>query len=73
MEAWNTTQPQDKWIINVLITLIGLVVDLSGKRDYLAMIYPLRALILCTLVVALIFRWQQKNKQLERSDHPYAK
>jgi len=57
-------EPQDKWIINVLITLIGLVVDLSGKRDYLAMIYPLRALILCTLVVALIFRWQYKNKQL---------
>ncbi len=55
-------EPLDKWLINVLITVIGLIVDLSGKRDYLAMIYPLRALILCIFVVALIFRWQQKNK-----------
>jgi len=55
-------EPLDKWSINVLITLIGLVVDLTGKRDYLAMIYPLRALILCLLVVGLIFRWEQKNR-----------
>jgi len=55
-------EPMDKWIINILITVFGLVVDLSGKRDYLAMIYPLRALFLCTAVVALILRWEQKNK-----------
>ena len=55
-------EPLDKWSINMLITLIGLAVDLSGKRDYLAMIYPLRALILCILVVGLILRWQRKNK-----------
>lgn len=58
----NSPEPLEKWITNILITLVGLVVDLSGKRDYLAMIYPLRALILCTLVVALIFRWEHKNK-----------
>ena len=58
----NPPEPLDKWGINVLITLIGLVVDLTGKRDYLAMIYPLRALILCLLVVGLILRWQQKNR-----------
>ncbi len=55
-------EPLEKWGINVLITLIGLVVDLTGKRDYLAMVYPLRALILCLLVVGLILRWKQKNR-----------
>lgn len=55
-------EPLDKWSVNILITLIGLVVDLSGKRDYLAMVYPLRALILCILVVGLILRWERKNK-----------
>jgi uncharacterized membrane protein YkvI len=55
-------EPMEKWGINVLIALIGLVVDISGRRDYLAMVYPLRALILCILVVALIFRWKQKSK-----------
>ena len=55
-------EPSDKWSINVLITLIGLVVDLTGKRDYLAMVYPLRALVLCLLVVSLILRWELKNR-----------
>ncbi len=58
----NPPEPFDKWGINVLITLMGLVVDLTGKRDYLAMVYPLRALILCLLVVGLILRWEQKNR-----------
>lgn len=53
-------EPLDKWSINVLITLIGLLVDLTGKRDYLAMIYPLRALILCLVVVSLILRWGRR-------------
>ena len=61
-EAGRPPEPLDKWSINVLITLIGLAVDLTGKRDYLAMIYPFRALILCLLVVGLIFRWEQKNR-----------
>ena len=55
-------EPLDKWGINILITLIGLVVDLTGKRDYLAMVYPLRPLILCLLVVCLILRWEQQNR-----------
>ena len=49
-------EPLDKWLINILITILGLLVNLSGKRDYLAVVYPLRALVLCTLVVVLIFR-----------------
>ena len=55
-------EPLDKWSINILITLIGLAVDLTGKQDYLAMVYPLRAFILCLLVVGLIFRWKRQNK-----------
>lgn len=58
----NPPEPLDKWGINVLIASIGLVVDLTGRRDYLAMIYPLRALVLCLVVVGLILRWEQKNK-----------
>jgi hypothetical protein len=40
-----------KWSINILITLFGVLVYLTGKRDYLAMIYPLRALKLCRIAV----------------------
>ncbi|WP_263418424.1 hypothetical protein [Terriglobus albidus] len=54
-------EPMEKWSINVLITLIGVVVDITGRRDYLAMVYPLRAFILCIAVVALILRWKRKN------------
>lgn len=59
-------EPMEKWGINILITLIGLVVDISGRRDYLAMVYPLRALILCIIVVVLIVRWEVKNKTATR-------
>lgn len=60
-KSGKSPEPLDKWSINILIALLGLAVDLTGKRDYLAMIYPLRALILCLLVVGLILRWEQKN------------
>ncbi len=55
-------EPMEKWSINVVIALLGLVVDITGRHDYVAMIYPLRALILCVLVVVLIHRWEQKRK-----------
>ena len=55
-------EPMEKWGINVIIAAIGLVVDVTGRHDYLAMVYPLRALILCVLVVILINRWEQKSK-----------
>lgn len=54
-------EPMEKWGINIIIALVGLVVDITGRRDYLAMVYPLRALILCVLVVVLIVRWNQKS------------
>lgn len=55
-------EPMEKWGINIAIALIGLVVDITGQHDYLAMVYPLRALILCVVVVLLIHRWEQKSK-----------
>jgi uncharacterized membrane protein YkvI len=55
-------EPMEKWGINVIIALIGVVVDITGRHDYLAMVYPLRALILCVAVVLLITRWEQKSK-----------
>ena len=55
-------EPMEKWGINILIATIGLLVDITGQRDYLAMVYPLRALILCIIVATLIMRWERKNK-----------
>ncbi|MBB5061032.1 hypothetical protein HDF16_005768 [Granulicella aggregans] len=51
----------ENWGINVIIALIGLTVDLTGRHDYLAMVYPLRALIFCIMVVFLIARCEQKS------------
>jgi uncharacterized membrane protein YkvI len=55
-------EPMEKWGINIIIALIGVVVDITGRHDYVAMVYPLRALILCIVVVTLIARWKQKSK-----------
>jgi hypothetical protein len=55
-------EPMEKWGINVMIAVIGVVVDITGRRDYLAMVYSLRALILCIVVVVLIARWEYKSK-----------
>lgn len=66
-KSGRSPEPLDKWSLNVLITLIGLAVDLTGKRDYLAMIYPLRALVLCLAVVGLILRWEQKSRAVPQT------
>lgn len=58
----SSPEPMEKWGINVVIALIGVVVDITDRHDYLAMVYPLRALILCVVVVALIARWEQRNR-----------
>ncbi len=55
-------EPIDKWSINTIIALVGVIVDITDRRDYLALVYPLRALILCVIVVVLIIRWNRKNK-----------
>jgi len=38
------------------------VIDVTGSRDYLAMLYPLRAFVLCVIIVVLVRRWERKNK-----------
>lgn len=64
-KAGPSPEPMEKWGINVLIALIGVSVDLTGKHDYLAMVYPLRALFLCLVVVTLITRWKQKSRRFQ--------
>jgi hypothetical protein len=55
-------EPVEKWSINAVIALIGVFTDLAGRHDYLALMYPLRALVLCVIVAALIVRWGHKNE-----------
>lgn len=56
-------EPVETWSITAVAALIGVVIDLTGTRhDYLALLYPLRAFILCVTVVALVVRWNYKNK-----------
>lgn len=54
-------EPMEKWGLNLLIALLGISVDVTGRHDYLAMVYPLRAFTLCLLVVLLILRWKRKT------------
>lgn len=60
-------EPLETWSLNALIGLMGAVSALTGARDYVAMLYPLRAFLLCALVVVLIARWDLKNREVE---HP---
>jgi hypothetical protein len=54
-------EPMEKWGIGALASLIGVVGDVTGRHDYVAMVYPLRALVLCLVVVVLIWRWERKS------------
>ena len=55
-------EPADTWSINAVAALMGVIVDVSGNhRDYVAMLYPLRAFLCCVIVVVLIQRWKHKN------------
>jgi hypothetical protein len=56
-------EPVETWSINAVAALIGVTIDLTGAHpDYIAMLYPLRAFILCVTVVVLLARWNFKNK-----------
>jgi hypothetical protein len=54
-------EPWETWTMNGAVGLIGVVTDFAPPRDLVAMIYPLRAFVLCSLVVALVLRWRHKN------------
>lgn len=54
-------EPLEKWSINAVMALMGLIAATADGRDSLAMVYPLRAFVLCVIVVLLIRRWQRKS------------
>jgi hypothetical protein len=48
------------WSLNAAAALLGVIVDITGTHhDYLAMLYPLRAFVLCMMVVFLVERWKR--------------
>jgi uncharacterized membrane protein YkvI len=55
-------EPVETWSINAVAALIGVTIDITGSHDYVAMLYPLRAFILCVVIVVLVARWEHKNK-----------
>jgi hypothetical protein len=55
-------EPVETWSINAIAALVGVLIDITGSHDYMAMLYPLRAFILCMIIVALVGRWEQKTK-----------
>ena len=54
-------EPVETWSITALAALIGVVIDVTGRHDYVAMLYPLRAFLLCVLIVVLVERWERKS------------
>ena len=57
-------EPVEAWSVNAVAALIGVVIDGTGRHDYVAMLYPLRAFLLCLMVVGLVVRWRAKQKGL---------
>ena len=57
-------EPVETWSINAVAALIGVALDLTGSRDYVAMLYPLRAFLLCMMIVGLVMRWRRKQDKL---------
>ena len=55
-------EPIETWSINAVAALIGVVIDVTGSHDFVAMLYPLRAFSLCVIIVVLVGRWEQKSK-----------
>jgi hypothetical protein len=57
-------EPVETWSVNALAALIAMAVDATGGHDFVAMLYPLRAFILCMTIVVLVGRWERKNTGL---------
>jgi hypothetical protein len=55
-------EPIETWGLNAAAGMTGVISDVTGSHDYLAMLYPLRAFILCMIVVVLVGRWQYKSR-----------
>jgi hypothetical protein len=59
-------EPVETWSITAVAALIGVVLDVTGRHDFVAMLYPLRAFLLCVLIVVLVVRWERKSRALRR-------
>jgi hypothetical protein len=57
-------EPIETWSVNAVAALIGVVIDVTGAHDYVAMLYPLRAFLLCMIIVVLVRRWEQKSRKI---------
>jgi uncharacterized membrane protein YkvI len=57
-------EPVETWGINAVAALVGVMLDVTGSHDYVAMLYPLRAFLLCVAIVVLILRWERKSRAL---------
>ena len=57
-------EPVETWGMNAVAALIGVVLDATGRHDYVAMLYPLRAFLLCVVIVVLVVRWERKSRAL---------
>jgi hypothetical protein len=53
-------EPAEVWGVNILSAALGVAIAIA-KHDYVAMLYPLRACILCVVVLLLILRWRRKS------------
>jgi hypothetical protein len=58
-------EPVETWGITAVAALIGVVIDVTGSHDYVAMLYPLRAFLLCLVIVVLVLRWEGKSRGVE--------
>jgi len=58
----SSPEPVETWGITAVAALIGVVIDVTGSHDYVAMLYPLRAFLLCLVIVVLVLRWERKNR-----------
>jgi hypothetical protein len=65
-EKLGAPEPFETWAVNTLAALLGVIIAIANC-DYVAMLYPLRAVVLCTVVIILIKRCERKNSHRNNS------
>ena len=58
----SSPEPVETWGITAVAALIGVVIDVTGSHAYAAMLSPLRAFLLCLVIVVLVLRWERKSR-----------
>ena len=59
-ERAGAPEPVETWSVNALVAIMGVVIAIA-RNDYVAMLYPMRAVVLCAVVVTLIVRCKRRN------------